>query len=401
MPGDHAVLSASGAERWMECPPSARLEEKLPETNNVYADEGTLAHEICKISLQVILHVITRDVYKAKFAELSANELYNQEMLDHCEGYVAYVLEQYNMEPGNRMYIEQRLIMDRWIPEGFGTSDSGVLHVSRRRLTVIDLKYGKGLPVFAENNKQGMIYALGAVAKYGDKFEFDDVEIIIYQPRLDSISKFVISTETLLLWAAQILKPAAALAWSGKGEFNPGDHCRFCGIKTSCRALHDHAISILKTQFEDEGKEESLKPGPLLTDAEISDVLRKSDLFKNWLGAIEEMALQKSVHDGKEWPGFKLVEGTSRRSITDPELAIFRLETWGYADDIFINKKLKSFEDLTKKMGKLSFEHVLGPVIVKPKGAPTLVELTDPRPAINSVQTVQNMFAAEDLNDLV
>lgn len=401
MPGVHALLSASGAERWMECTKSARLEETFPEDNTVYADEGTLAHDLCQISLNVILHRITREEYRAKFAEIQKNQLYNAEMLDHCEGFVAYVLEKYNQEPGNKILVEKLLNMRKWIPEGFGTSDINIIRISQKKLTVIDLKYGKGVPVSAEENRQGMVYMLGALYEYDYIYDIEELEFIIYQPRLESISKYSISVETLLLWAEQVLRPAAALAWNNQGDFVPGDHCRFCRAKTTCRALHDHAISILKKQFDDEGKEESLTPGPLLTDAEISDVLRKSDLFKNWLGAVEEFALQETVHKGKEWPGFKLVEGTSRRKIVDEELAIFRLEQHGFDEPDFINKKLKSFEDLTKKIGKLNFERILTPVILKPKGAPTLVELSDPRPAINSVETVQKMFADETVNDLI
>lgn len=393
MLGAHALLSASGAERWIRCPKSARLEETFPESSSSYADEGTLAHEICQISLNVILHRITKEEYKAKFYECSQSEYYSQEMLDFCEGYVAFVLEELGMEPGNKILVEIRLNLEAYIPKGFGTSDINIIRVIRKRLTVIDFKYGKGVPVSAEQNEQGMVYMLGAFLAYDHIYEIEDCEFIIYQPRLDSISRYVISRDTLLMWAKDVLAPAAALAWDDQGEFNPGDHCRFCRAKQSCRALQEHSLEILKYQFDEAAlNNQSLKPGPLLTDAEISEILERSDLFKNWIGAVEKFALEEAVKRGKQWPGFKLVEGISRRRYFNEEQIIFRLEQEGLDDEQIYNKKLRGFEDMTKTLGKLKFKKLLEPYLIKPPGAPTLVSISDPRKPLNSDEKIKDLF---------
>ncbi len=390
MPGKHALLSASGASRWIECPPSARLEEGFPEVTSKYAEEGTFAHALCELLIKKNLGWIKDKEFKTALAVIQADEeFYSEEMEDHCEGYAAYVIEQFNKEPGSRIYLEERLDMTDWIEEGFGTGDVVIHRPVAREILGIDFKYGKGVPVSAIKNKQGKLYLLGMLKKFDWAWDIEKATFTIFQPRLDSISSETILAEELLAWAEYILKPAAEIAYAGLGDYKPGDHCRFCKAKATCRALHDWSLAIARDAFDEEG---SLKPGPLLSEKEVSEVLVKSDLFKNWVGAVEEYALHEAVKNGKKWPGFKVVEGTSRRKYADLDLVEKRLKSNLYKEEDIFEKKLLGITKMTKSIGTLDFEDLLKDLIIKPPGKPTLVPLTDKRPEINNKEKVKAMF---------
>ena len=380
----HALLSASGAGRWLNCTPSAKLEDEYGERkSSVYAEEGTLAHELSELYLsRDILGIIDEKEFDSKLEQIMANDLFNDEMLGVVPIYTDYCSEQFAeaqaVDPLAVMEIEQKLDLTEYIPESFGTVDCCIAYGNV--LEVIDLKYGKGVPVYAEWNKQLMLYGLGALRKYDMVYDITEVRLTIVQPRINSISTWQISANELRQWAEEELKPKAQLAFEGKGELNAGDWCRFCAVRNRCRKLYEQQLEIAKHEFA--------KPA-LLTDEEIADVVRKAPEFISWINSITDYALVQAVTEDKQWPGLKIVEGVSRRKWIDNEdtvtNTIFARCPELSEDEIF-NMKLKSITDIEKLVGKARFKELLSDVVIKPQGKPTLVPLEDKRPAMGYAQ---------------
>ena len=380
----HALLSASGAGRWLNCTPSAKLEDEYGERkSSVYAEEGTLAHELSELYLsRDILGIIDEKEFDSKLEQIMANDLFNDEMLDVVPIYTDYCSEQFVeaqvVDPLAVMEIEQKLDLTEYIPESFGTADCCIAYGNV--LEVIDLKYGKGVPVYAEWNKQLMLYGLGALRKYDMVYDITEVRLTIVQPRINSISTWQISADKLRQWAEEELKPKAQLAFEGKGELNAGDWCRFCAVRNQCRKLYEQQLEIAKYEFA--------KPA-LLTDEEIADVVRRAPEFISWINSITNYALVQAVTEDKQWPGLKIVEDISRRKWIDDEdtvtNTIFARCPELSEDEIF-NMKLKSVTDIEKLVGKARFKELLSDVVIKPQGKPTLVPLEDKRPATGYAQ---------------
>lgn len=380
----HALLSASGAGRWLNCTPSAKLEDEYGERkSSVYAKEGTLAHELSELYLsRDILGIIDEKEFDSKLEQIMANDLFNDEMLDVVPIYTDYCSEQFAeaqvVDPLAVMEIEQKLDLTEHIPESFGTADCCIAYGNV--LEVIDLKYGKGVPVYAEWNKQLMLYGLGALRKYDMVYDITEVRLTIVQPRINNISTWQISADELRQWAEEELKPKAQLAFEGKGELNAGDWCRFCAVRNQCRKLYEQQLEIAKHEFA--------KPA-LLTDEEIADVVRRASEFISWINSITDYALVQAVTKDKQWPGLKIVEGISRRKWIDDEdtvtNTIFARCPELSEDEIF-NMKLKSITDIEKLVGKARFKELLSDVVIKPQGKPTLVPLEDKRPAMGYAQ---------------
>ena len=376
---DHALLSASGASRWINCTPSAKLEEAAgPRETSVYAQEGTLAHELAELYIRHdVLQTVDDQAFSDRFDEIMNNELFNEEMLDTVPIYVDYCTAQYNEaladNPLAVMEIEQKLDLTEFVPESFGTADCVVINDSV--IEVIDLKYGKGVPVYAEFNKQGMLYALGALRKYDTMYDIEEVRITIVQPRINNISTWQISVEDLLKWAEDELKPAAEKAFAGEGELNSGDWCKFCAVKNRCRALYQKQIELAKYEFQEP---------MLLSDEEIADILEKAPKLVEWANSVQEYAQDQAVNHNKVWPGFKLVEGTSRRKWLDEDKVaeeIFNKFPEATEDQIY-DMKLKTITQIEKLFGKKIVDEQLSEVIVKPQGKPTLVPDSDKRAAL-------------------
>lgn len=271
------------------------------------------------------------------------------------------------------MEIEQKLDLTEYVPESFGTADCVV--INDNLMEVIDLKYGKGVPVYAEWNKQLMLYGLGALQKYDTMYDITEVRLTIIQPRINNISSWQISVEELRKWAEEELKPKAQLAFNGEGELNAGDWCRFCAVRNQCRKLYEQQLEIAQHEFA--------KPA-LLTDDEIADIVRRTPKLVEWANSIAEYAQKKAIEENKQWPGLKLVEGISRRKWVDEDQAsnaIFARCPELSEDEIF-NMKLKSITDIEKLVGKVRFKELLSDVVIKPQGKPTLVPLEDKRPAM-------------------
>ena len=371
MPGTHAILSASSSARWLACPPSARINAELPETTSVYAEEGTKAHALAEKTLKSYLAGGSADVHSD-----------SEEMDEAVQRYVDVCIEKINAakaaSPDAVVHVEFRLDFSTYVPDGFGTGDMVI--VSDKSLEICDLKYGKGVLVSAEGNTQMRLYALGAVEEFGMLYAFDTVHMTIIQPRLDSVSTDTLSAGKLLDWGRSII-PVAKEAYDGKGEFQAGDHCRFCKFRPRCKALA--AYMTEKT---------SLRKKQTLTDLETVSILQAAKDIKRWLTDLEDYALGKAL-DGYDWPGMKLVEGRSKRVITDPDAAAAALIDKGFdADAVYKPRELQTLTALEKLVGKKSLSEALGDLIEKPDGKPTLVELSDKRPPLDITAKAADAF---------
>lgn len=379
----HALLSASGASRWLSCPPSAKLEDEFGEKKtSVYAAEGTLAHELSELYIKMdILKCITEDEFNAHLEEIMANELFSEEMLEVVPIYTEYCKAQFiEAKEHNQLAvieIEQKLDLTEYVPESFGTADCVIINDDV--MEVIDLKYGKGVPVYATWNKQLMLYGLGALRKYDTMYDIEKIRLSIVQPRINNISTFEITVEELIKWAEEELRPRAELAFAGEGELAAGDWCKFCSVKNKCRALYEQQMEIAKYEFAD---------CRFLSDEEISDIIKRTPQLIEWANSVVEYAQQRAINENKQWPGYKLVEGTSRRKWIDADKAseaIFARMPELTEDEIF-DMKLKSITAIEKVVGKKRFAEVLSDVVLKPQGKPTLVPIEDKRPALGHGQ---------------
>ena len=361
--GRHALLSASSSKRWLNCTPSARLEEQFAEEtgNSVYAEEGTAAHALAEHKLKRCLK---------RRSKRPVSDYQCDEMEECTDGYVAYAMEQVELARQECkdpvVLIEQRLDYSAYVPEGFGTGD--LLIVADRVLTVVDLKYGKGVAVDAEWNPQMMLYGLGALELFGAIYDIETVRMAIYQPRLESVSTWEISVSDLMEWVDKELKPRAALAIAGEGEFKSGSWCRFCKAKNTCRARAEEFLRLAQMEF---------KAPALLTDDEVAEVLKVADELARWSADVYAYAQDEAVSKGKKWAGFKLVEGRSCRKYTDEEEAAEAAVAAGYAD--IYKRSLIGITEMEKLMGKKRFAEVLGKLVYKPQGKITLVPESDKR----------------------
>lgn len=386
MPDRHALLGPSGAHRWLACTPSARMEHGIPDTGSRFAQEGTLAHRIGELLLRQKWE--GADVATALEAA-RADPMYSGEMGEYMEDYAAFVEERMAEAKARcrdpRIFIEQRVSFEGYIPESFGTSDCLIL--SDGLLDVIDFKYGQGVPVSAEGNQQMQIYGLGGFLALSFAYDIDMIRMTIYQPRIDNISVAIMSIDELLTWAETELKPRAALAWEGKGEFCPGDEtCRWCRAAPICRAHRDYQMAIAREDFADP---------PFMTPEEISEVLKRLPSLLAWADSVKAYALDAAINLGDHFPGFKVVEGRSNRRYTDEDAIAKALRKAGYkVAEIYKPRELLGLTAMEKLVGKKKFGKLAGAYIVKPDGAPTLVPDSDKRPPLNTAAK-----AAEDFND--
>ena len=381
----HAVLSASASKRWLSCPPSARLERKFPDKAGEAAREGTLAHALAEAQIRHYLGEITDEEEALRIETIRGNALYAPEMDEYVSEYVDLCIEKINEAHGTAL-VEERLDFSRWVKHGFGTGDMVIL--GDGTLEIVDLKYGKGVPVPAEGNPQMQLYALGAIEQYGCIYDFDHVRMSIFQPRNGGLSTHLISVDDLLVWGEEI-KPIAELAYAGKGEFQAGEHCRFCKAAAQCKTLSEYNMEIAKLEFQD---------ADLLTDEEVSLVLSRVDGLVRYAEKIKVFALNEALK-GHKWPGYKVVEGRSNRRITDEAKAVELLRKAGYSDDVIYKPiKMQGITELEKALTKKKFTTLLGSVVEKPPGKPTLVPEEDERPEYDSAKNEFEVME-EDTNE--
>lgn len=373
----HALLSASGASRWLNCTPSARLEENFPDKTSIFAEEGTLAHEFGDIEIRHRLGLISDKVYNSEIKKLRKHKLYSEEMEPEVAKYVEIVMEAFNIakqkNPDAVMLVEQRLDFSHLVEQGFGTGDNVI--IADGVLDVIDLKYGKGVKVDADNNSQLKLYGSGALREYELMYEIHTVRLTIVQPRLDHVSVWEISVEDLLAWGENEVKPKALKAYSGEGDQTPGDWCKFCKAKAICRGLSEQNMKLAEFEFRDPH---------LLSDKEIAVIYSQLSILQDWAGAVGSYVLEEAIK-GKQWPGYKLVEGKSRRKWLDESKVVEVLQEDYYQDEFMISK-LAGITTIEELVGKANFGPKFNQFIVKPPGAPTLVEESDKRPAMGVEQ---------------
>ena len=366
MPTKHAFLSASASHRWLNCPPSAKLCESLPDQTSSFAQEGTDCHELCAYLVE---KAIGKDV-KNPTENLT---YYNAEMQNCAEEYCSYVLEQleeakkYCADP--MVFIEQRLDFSRWVENGFGTGDCLIL--ADQVLQIIDYKHGLGVLVESDHNSQMMCYALGALEAFDGIYDIDRVTMTIFQPRRDNISTWSCTKEELLKWADEVLAPTAALAYEGKGEFKAGEHCQFCKVKANCRKRAEFNLELAQYDFA---------MPDTLDEMEIAAILEKVDQLIAWGNDIKDYALVQA-QAGTHFDGWKIVEGRSNRKFTD-EAAVATAVTEAGFDPY--EKKLLGITAMSSLLGKKQFDELLGGLVYKPPGKPALVPESDKRPAMNT-----------------
>ena len=376
----HALLSASGASRWMHCNPSARMEDIFEDNTSTYAEEGTLAHEISELKLAKYLTVMNQRTYNSKLKKLKSDGLYKPEMDTYTDVYVDHIKElMMSFDRTPAAFIEKKVDFSDFVPDGFGTAD--FVTVVDGTMYIRDLKYGKGVPVFAEDNPQLMLYALGALLEFSIYMEVDSVNMGIVQPRLDSISIWEISANELFEWAENEVKPNAGRAYEGTGEFKVGQ-CTFCRAKAVCRARAEYNLEL----------EQDMKiKGNILSNAEIGDILKRGQDLVKWVKHLEEYA-QNAILRGEEIPGWKLVEGRSVRSFSDTEKAFEILKEKGIAEELMYERKMLTLSQLENVVGKKDFNEYVGDLIIKPKGKPTLVVESDKRSNYVNDNDVTNDF---------
>lgn len=369
---EHALLSASSSHRWLNCTPSARLESEFSETTSEAAEEGTAAHALAEYKLKRALK---------KRAKKPVSEYDCEEMDKYTDDYVTFVLEKFEEAKQTckdpEVLIEQKLDFSGYVPEGFGTGDAVIL--ADKTLYIVDFKYGQGVLVDAYQNPQMMLYAIGALAQFGMLYNIKEISMSIFQPRRENVSTWRISSDELINWANNYLRPKAQEAYNGTGEYCSGEWCRFCKAAVKCRARAERQLDLIKHDFN--------KP-PILDDTEVEAILPLLGELTSWANGLMSYAEAKAINEGKKWGGYKVVEGRSVRKFTDEKAVVKASEKAGYTD--IYKKSLITLTEFEKMMGKEQFKQILGEYVKKPAGKLTLVPITDKRPEVDTNTAIQD-----------
>ena len=365
MPDKHARFSPSAAKRLINCPPSLVLGEQFNEEESQYAAEGSAGHALAEYLIKKHLK---------KRVRRPVSDYYNDDLLEAVDDYVSYCIGE--IEDAKRkcpdpfFAVEQRVDASNYVADCFGTADMVVM--TDQVIHVIDLKLGKGVPVYAEENPQLMIYGLGLLEIAEMLYDPKIVRLTIYQPRLNNSSTWDIDPAALKAWGEDVLRPRGAMALMGSGDFKAGSWCRFCKARNQCRARADEFLKLAQMEF---------RPPALLSDAEISEVLKVADELSKWASDVYTFAQDQAIIHGKEWTGFKLVVGRSNRKYTSDAEVAQAAETAGYSD--IYKKSIIGVTEMERLMGKAEFARIIGPLVYKPQGKVTLVPESDKREAIN------------------
>ena len=373
-PITHSILGASAAERWLHCPPSARLTAGMQDEETTFAAEGTAAHALCEWKV--------RKALKMRAGRRPTSDYWTDEMEECTDDYRDYIMDLVGQakrickDPVTM--IEQHLDFSCWVPDGYGTGD--FLLVADGVLNIVDFKYGRGVPVYADHNPQMMLYALGAMELFDMLYDIQTVTMTIFQPRLSNISVWSLDAGELYRWAEEDLKPKAEMASKGEGEYTPGSWCRFCKARNQCRARAESFLELARMEF---------RPPALLSDEEIAEVMQQADELSRWAGDVMAYATAAAIEEGRHFEGYKIVEGRSVRKFTNPDAVEKAAKEAGYTD--IYNKSLITLTAFEKLMGKEVFQDVLGPYVEKPKGKLTLVPVSDKRPEV-TITNVDDEF---------
>ena len=380
---DHARLSPSASHRWINCPGSVHLAEQCPpQTGSAYTAEGTEAHALAELKLRKFNEEGTGDFFDKQLEKARSEfEYYCGEMEEATDFYFDIVTEKLiEGGPDAELMIEQRFSLDKWVPDSFGSADAVI--IAGNTIEVCDLKYGKGVKVDAVGNPQLRLYGLGAAELFGDLYDFDTVRVTIIQPRLDHVSTEEISLAELRDWAEKWVAPAAKLAMSNTDEVHCGDWCQFCPAKAICRERAEANLELARHDFK--------KPA-LLTDEEIGEILRQAEEVQKWVADVSAYALEQALA-GKQYDGWKLVEGRSIRKYADEIKVADTLRAAGYDDAMLYERKLNGITNMEKLVGKKKLTELLGNLLVKPAGKPVLVPESDKREAINTTEAAKADF---------
>ncbi len=413
MPDVHALLSASSSKQWLHCPPSVRLQENFPNESSVYAEEGTFAHEICEYKVRKYLH---ERVKRPQSEEFDTEEI--EQITDVYAEFVISIIEQMRENGCEPLaFVEERVDYSHIAPSGFGTADMLIIGKDadgRGLLHVCDFKTGKGVFVEADHNSQMMLYALGGLAAYGFLYDIEIVRMSIIQPRLDNISTFECSRQELEDWGESI-KPTALLAFEGKGEQHPGDWCRFCRAKPVCKACADEALALCREDFLDldagafdDTAEESDMTAPYEADTntavfkqpglipitELAEILPTLNRISSWIEAVFAFVSSEAINHGVPIPGYKVVEGRSKRIFTDTKAVVDTAVQNGYTD--LYKQTLITLTEFEKMMGKKKFNELLGEYVAKPPGKLALVPESDPREPVDLTAPGEEFSALPD-----
>ena len=411
MPDVHALLSASSSKQWLHCPPSVRLQENFPNESSVYAAEGTYAHEVCEYKVRKYLK---ERVKRPQSEEYDTEEI--EQITDVYAEFVITIIEKMKENGCEPLaFVEERVDYSHIAPSGFGTADMLIIgkdEQGRGILHVCDFKTGAGVFVDADHNSQMMLYAIGALAAYGFLYDIEIVRMSIIQPRLDNISTFECSRQELEDWGESI-KPIAKLAYEGKGEQHPGDWCRFCRAKPVCKACADEALALCREDFLDldagafdDTAEESDMTAPYEADtqtavfkqpglipiSELAEILPTLNRISSWIEAVFAFVSSEAINHGIPIPGYKVVEGRSKRVFTDTKAVVDTAVQNGYTD--LYKQTLITLTEFEKMMGKKKFNELLGAYVAKPPGKLALVPESDPREPVDLTATPDQEFSA-------
>ena len=410
MPDVHALLSASSSKQWLHCPPSIRLQQNFPNVSSVYAEEGTFAHEVCEYKVR---RYLKERVKRPQSEEYDTEEI--EQITDVYAEFVISIIEEMKANGCEPLaFVEERVNYSHIAPSGFGTADMLIIgkdENGRGLLHVCDFKTGKGVFVDADHNSQMMLYALGGLAAYGFLYDIENVRMSIIQPRLDNTSTFECTRQELEDWGESI-KPIAKLAYEGKGEQHPGDWCRFCRAKPVCKACADEALALCREDFLDldagaldSSAEESDMTAPYEADtetavfkqpgliplSELAEILPTLNRISSWIEAVFAFVSGEAINHGVPIPGYKVVEGRSKRIFTDTKAVVDVAVQNGYTD--LYKQTLISLTEFEKMMGKKKFQELLGEYVAKPPGKLALVPDSDPREAVDLTAAPEQEFA--------
>lgn len=362
--GAHARNSPSALHRTLNCPPSLVLGEQFQDEESLYAAEGSAGHALAE-------HLIKKHLKQRTKRPVS--DYYSDDLMEAVEDYAAFVIEQ--IEAAKRecksplFSVEQRVDISEYSPDCFGTADMVI--VTDKVAHVIDLKLGRGVEVSAEENPQLMAYGLGVLEMVEMLYDIELVRLTIFQPRINNFSTWDITPDALKTWGEEILKPRSAMALAGAGEFQSGSWCRFCKARNQCRARAEEFLRLAQMEF---------RQPALLSDDEIAKIISVSDELAKWAADVYAYAQDQAITHGKEWNGYKLVEGRSNRKYSSDAEVEKAAKEAGYTD--IYKQTLIGVTEMERLMGKKEFARILGKLVYKPQGKITLVPDTDKREAI-------------------
>lgn len=392
----HALLSASSAKKWLNCPPSARLEDSLPDNTSESAEEGTLAHSMCELKLRKLFiePSMTSRTFNRRLGKIKKHERYSPEMDKYTDVYVEYIQKlAYGFEAAPYIAVEKELDYGAYAPEGFGTADC--ILISGTECYVIDFKYGKGVPVYAEDNSQMSLYALGVLSAYSMVYPIENITMVIVQPRLDNISEWRTTAEYLSLWGEKTVRPQAELAYKGEGEYCQGEWCDsgFCKAAAICRHRAERNMSLDQEYINPVTGQYDMPP--IIDNQMVGSILGRAKNLAKWVKKLERYALDELVK-GNQIPGWKIVEGRSNREFTDVDLAYGALIDAGYKKELLYDQVPVPLTKVEKQISREDYDNILASYIRKPKGKPTLVPEGDSRPVYESQPSVEEAFGGEN-----